>query len=159
MEQMQSCTHQCRGLGQVVFSHAGAASRDCQVICPHQWSCSPAQFAEGFRQTPPHAKQGPRHLRGSGETWGKGWLVSDQQQLDYPFKPDPCGLWSPIKTLLLSCYWRLRGLPRLSRWPPRHHALSQAYGLLSLATCCWASPSSELQLVLLVEPTIPLVVP
>ncbi len=22
---------------------------------------------------------------------GEGWLVSDQQQLDYPFKPDPCG--------------------------------------------------------------------
>ena len=36
-----------------------AASRDRQVICPHQWFLAPDQCAEDFKQTPSHAEHGP----------------------------------------------------------------------------------------------------
>ena len=55
-----------------MLSDAGAASRDRQKICPHQWFPAPDQWAEGFRQIPPYAQQGPRHLRSPGGTRRRG---------------------------------------------------------------------------------------
>ena len=61
LQQVQRNAHSCRSFGQIMLSDAGAASRDRQMICPHQWCSAPDQCAESFRQTPLHAEQGPRH--------------------------------------------------------------------------------------------------
>ena len=84
-----------------MLSNAGAASRDCQVVCPHQCFPSPDQCAEGFGQTPPMANK-DRATNPPPETpGGEGWLVSAEQQLVCQFKPDSATVhaqWVAVRT-------------------------------------------------------------
>jgi ribosome modulation factor len=57
-----------------MLSDAGAASRDRQKICPHQWFPAPDQWAEGFRQIPPMPSKDRSTYEAQEEPGGEGWL-------------------------------------------------------------------------------------